>query len=94
MALGHTFGHKRKLYYFLKKNGQIFSNSSVVMVQADGLVQKKKKPEIIITMLDIGVKGKVVPIKLIVLKTAQNSSRCRFFEKQESSCPVSPRFQF
>ncbi|KAF8777202.1 hypothetical protein HNY73_014112 [Argiope bruennichi] len=59
-----------KLYHFLKNNGRRFENSTVDMALADGHVQKT---DIFTTTVDIGVAGKVIPTKLIVLKNSKGN---------------------
>ncbi|KAF8787755.1 Gag-Pol polyprotein-like protein [Argiope bruennichi] len=59
-----------KLYHFLKNKGLRFENSTVDMALADGHVQKT---DILTTTVDIGVAGKVIPTKLIVLKNSKGN---------------------
>ncbi|GIX76840.1 hypothetical protein CEXT_173471 [Caerostris extrusa] len=61
---------KKKRYHFLKKNDQILNNGKTDMALADGHVQNT---EILTTTVDIGAEGKIIPTKLIVLKTAKGN---------------------
>ncbi|XP_055944604.1 uncharacterized protein LOC129975566 [Argiope bruennichi] len=61
---------REKIYHFLKNNGRRFENSTVDMALADGHVQKT---DIFTTTVDIGVAGKVIPTKLIILKNSKGN---------------------
>ncbi|GIY84141.1 hypothetical protein CEXT_400871 [Caerostris extrusa] len=78
----HSFAGE-KLFHFLKKSGLILNNSTADMALADGHVQKA---EILTTTVDIGVKGKVIPIELSheECQWKPNSSWSRFSERNRS----------